>query len=210
MTAAHCVDGEKLGKLDEYYNIRLGVFNKTRTDEGGEQIAEILEIHIHPKYTFLNVTYDIALLKLTKPVQFTDHVSPICIPTIQDEELPSVGTNMFIIGWGNTKAPSSDDSEILKQAVVPRVSDQKCKTADPRHEEDYDEKVQFCVGFDNGYVGGCHGDSGGPAMIQTSDGSWKQMGIFSWIHSGRCASPSYSVYSKVPAFVDFIQKYVKI
>jgi len=205
LTAAHCAPGMKGS------SIKLGVYNKTSNAEPGETIIKVSEVHVHPKYSSTLGNYDAALLKLATPVTFTDHISPICIPTTQDEDLPPADSNVFIIGWGNTKAPSSVSSIPLKQALVPLVAQEQCikRLKINALRFPFDEKTEICVGFDKGGTGACHGDSGGPALVQNADGTWKQIGITSWVRDGICASPNYSVYAKVAAFVDFIKEYVK-
>jgi len=206
LTAAHCITD-----LDpEMYLVRLGAYNLSDTSERGRVSMELSELHVHPKYTrnWNNSWYDIALMKLKEPIEFTDHISPICLPAVQDE-LPLAGTNTYIIGWGNTKVPPAyAPSDTLKQVTVPLVSQAVCKAKNPSDYE-FNEKVEICIGFEQGGKGACHGDSGGPAMIQNPDGSWIQIGITSWVHNGICAAPSHTVFSKVSAFLEFIRKYVK-
>lgn len=39
------------------------------------------KIHIHPRYNWKeNLDRDIALLKLRKPISFTEYVHPVCLP----------------------------------------------------------------------------------------------------------------------------------
>jgi len=206
LTAAHCISSRN----PKSNTVRLGVFDKTKK-EPGQLSAEVSEVYVHPNYTGSSPvvwnSHDIALLKLAKPVEFTDHISPICLPTVQDE-LPAAGTDTFIIGWGNTKVPSRDPSPTVKQVMVPLVAQETCKA---RNTDDFkfNEKLEICVGFDKGGKGACHGDSGGPALIQNADGTWKQIGVTSWVHKGQCAGPTHTVYAKVSAFLDFIRQYVK-
>jgi len=205
LSAGHCVDDES---DVEIYKIKLGVFNETRDDEPGEQVLGVSEIHVHPEY-------DAALLKLKTPVTYTDHISPVCLPSAKSEKLPDPGTSIFVTGWGDmfVKSPPEDlklagnSSDTLRQVAVPLQSNEKCKAAYP--EEDLGDG-QFCAGLDEGGKDSCQGDSGGPAVFQdsTNEGRWKQVGVVSWGHG--CAAPrKFGVYAKVSDFLDFIQEYVK-
>jgi len=200
VTAGHCFAG---ASSPSKYTVKLGVYNKKKNDEVGEQVLGISEIHVHPKYDGGKITYDITLLKLKTPVTFTDHISPVCFPAELQEELPEAGVNVFVTGWGNTKE-NGRDSDTLLQVAVPVQSTEKCKAAYPGK---IYEDTQFCAGLDKGGKDSCQGDSGGPVVVQDAQGSWKQIGIVSW---GRgCAEPKYfGVYSKLSAYVDFIKKYV--
>jgi len=219
MTAAHCVDQ----RYPQVYKIRLGVFynsldmattpstpnENSQVGEDGEIISKVIEIHSHPNYD-PGLTNDIALLKLANPVKVTDHISPVCLPTTQDEELPTAGTNLFSTGWGRVSAVEDERelSRTLKQVLLPLMSTEKCKERNAENPK-FDEKVHLCAGFDQGGKGICHGDSGGPAVFQTEDGTWKQIGITSFVQKGTCASPSGSGYTKVSAMMDFVKQYVK-
>jgi len=202
ITAGHCATSSATS-----YKALLSVFNKHKNDEPGELLLDISEVHQHPKYDSRKLVNDIAVMKLKNPVNFTDHISPICLPAVQGEDLPAAGTNIFITGWGNTKAPSSNDSPTLKQEFVPLMSTEKCKAVNPSNPK-FDETSHFCVGYENGGKGACHGDSGGPAMIQREDGSWKQIGVTSFAQNGICASKSGTGYTKLSSFIDFIKQYV--
>jgi hypothetical protein len=42
------------------------------------------KIYIHPRYNWReNLDRDIALLKLKKPIAFSDHIHPVCLPDKQ-------------------------------------------------------------------------------------------------------------------------------
>jgi secreted trypsin-like serine protease len=211
MTAAHCV---KDNPTPSRYTVKLGVFSHHKNDEPGEQIRKVVEVQIHPKYVNAlpsKLVYDIALLKLEKPVQFTDHISPVCLPTEQDEEVPAAGTAIIETGWGDTEE-GGDTSEKLQQVTDSISSFQKCKEIYGKLSKPFtlDPKVHFCNGLGDDGKGSCQGDSGGPAVVQdpANDNAWKQIGIIS--AAVGCARGQYgAVKSKVSAYVDFIKTHVK-
>jgi len=220
LTAGHCVMGMLFGGPGKpsQFSIRLGVFEVMRTNETGEQVLGVSELHVHPKYGRFSHKYDVALLKLERPLEFTDHISPVCLPNALGEKLPEPDTATFVTGWGTTEPENASQpdsflyaqgglSPTLQQVSVPIVSTDKCKKA---YDSSVDEKVMFCAGLDEGGKDSCSGDSGGPVVVQdlASNGKWTQIGIVSW--GNGCAQPGfYGVYSKVSAFMDFIQQYVK-
>ena len=50
----------------------------------GKQVIRIKEVFMHPQYDHPDRANDIALLKLKEPAQFSDTVSPPCIPDQDD------------------------------------------------------------------------------------------------------------------------------
>lgn len=47
-----------------------------------EKIVNLDKIIIHPKYNWKeNLDRDIALLRLKRPIPFTDYIHPVCLPT---------------------------------------------------------------------------------------------------------------------------------
>jgi len=196
LSAGHCFADTN---LDTYF-LKLGVFNQLKTDESGEKILKLSEIHVHPKFGSSGALYDISVLKLAEPIEFTDHISPVCLPTEQDEELPQAGTNIFLTGWGVTKPgrngdPNVTTSDTLKQLGIPILSKETCSA-------DY-----VCVGGPGTGKSACFGDSGGPSVVQESNGQWKQIGIASFVTEGTCQG--YSYYTKISKYLDFVKQYVK-
>lgn len=60
--------------------------------------------------------YDLALIRLKKPVNITAHVRTICLPNVtDDDENDVVNRSHFVVGWGNVKdTPRYTRSTILK------------------------------------------------------------------------------------------------
>ena len=72
-----------------------------RQADGTEQVIPIDKIFIHPNYNppATGPDYDVALIKLRKPIRFTNDVRPVCLPT---RDFPP-GTNCYVTGWGATR-----------------------------------------------------------------------------------------------------------
>ena len=73
-----------------------------------EQVLGIEEYIIHYNWNRESLDKDIALLKLTYPVNWTDTIRPICLSRYESEPYTSSegdeldSTNCVISGWGNT------------------------------------------------------------------------------------------------------------
>lgn len=63
---------------------------------------QIEKIIIHPNYNASgwNKYDDIALIKVAKPIQYTDFVQPICLPP--NNYQIETNNRLFISGWGKT------------------------------------------------------------------------------------------------------------
>lgn len=49
-----------------------------------EKISMLEKIHIHPRYNWRDtLDRDIALLKLRKPITFSNYIHPVCLPDKQ-------------------------------------------------------------------------------------------------------------------------------
>lgn len=57
---------------------------------------------VHPNFKFSPAAdrYDVAVLRLDRPVQYAPHIAPICLPEAGRD--PSPGTQAYVAGWGTT------------------------------------------------------------------------------------------------------------
>lgn len=95
--------------------IVLGKHERQRK-ESTQLIAKVADYFIHPDWMQdlsnpeTSLGPDVALLKLTKPLKFTDAIQPICLPSGLSD-LPYNKT-CYATGWGsetNSKYHSGDD-----------------------------------------------------------------------------------------------------
>jgi secreted trypsin-like serine protease len=194
MTAAHCVDG---------YVTQPGRFrifagsNFLNQNEAGQVTGQISQIIMHPNYNSRTLTNDIALMRLSTPITYTNHICSVCIPSNCDDHLVS-GKPVIAIGWGTTSSGGSISQQLL-QVTVPTVSIAQCNQAYGAGAVD---STMLCAG-----VGGkdsCQGDSGGPLVHKRSNGLWFQCGVVSWGQG--CALAAYpGVYSLTSANCAFLR-----
>lgn len=60
------------------------MFGLFRFERGTEKIVALDKIIVHPKYNWKeNLNRDIALLHMRRPIEFSDRIHPICLPTRQ-------------------------------------------------------------------------------------------------------------------------------
>lgn len=174
-------------------------------------MSAVSAIYIHPIFTRAGSSGDIALIKLQNPVQFTDYIMPICVPT-QDVQFPS-NLNCFVTGWGSIQSGVSLPSpQTLQKVQVPIIDRADCdsmyKVNNPTTAANATliQWDMICAGYKDGQKDACQGDSGGPLACRW-DGAWLLAGLVSWGFG--CALPNRpGVYTRVTAYSNWIQQYV--
>ena len=198
-TAAHCVDGSE--DQPSKFKVRAGVFVHSDNSETGEQYVTVAKIYKNPHYDHPIYAYDIALIQLATPLNFTDHIQPVCIPA-NDSDVVVAGNKAWMTGWGTTSEEGSIPRK-LHQVQIPFTSQDYC---DQTYNGEVDDQTMFCAGEEpQGGVDTCQGDSGGPAVVQDKNGKWFMYGITSW-GQGCAERNEPGVYSRVASYCDFMEK----
>ncbi|XP_066938919.1 trypsin-1-like isoform X2 [Macrobrachium rosenbergii] len=191
LTAAHCVDGFS----PEVVTAVLGPHDwSTASESGSTQKRIVSKIIIHPNFNSTTQDNDIALLRLSTPVNFPadNQIAPICLPPAGKlyEDVNATAT-----GWdGNI-------TSILHEVTVPTMTNAKCAQMN----EMVITENMLCAGRDEGKQVACQGDSGGP-LVTNDDGTTRmiQIGIVSWGQG--CAVPGKpGVYTRVNRYLKWIR-----
>lgn len=94
VTAAHCT----LGFYSDPSNIFVVVGAYDRRTDG--RPFSVDRIKRHPEFKHKNLQHDIAIVKTSIPIQFSQMVHPIALPTLS---LPFMGgLRSVAVGWGRT------------------------------------------------------------------------------------------------------------
>uniref|UniRef100_A0A672IHL7 pancreatic elastase II n=1 Tax=Salarias fasciatus TaxID=181472 RepID=A0A672IHL7_SALFA len=197
LTAAHCIN-------DRYnYRVELGKHSLEASEDGS--IAQRPVVHalclLYGFFARFFYRNDIALIKLSSPVTFSDTIQPACLPD-QGLVLPH-DTPCFVTGWGrlSTSGPLAD---ILQQALLRVVGHDICSHPDWWSVLATEKMV--CAGGD-GVTAGCNGDSGGPLNCQNSDGSWGVHGVVSFGSGEGCnVVQKPTVFTQVSSYIVRMKK----
>ncbi|CAG0894880.1 unnamed protein product [Darwinula stevensoni] len=235
LTAAHCVvEGTRsfltIRGVNNFF-VYLGKhFRDESKDDGLVQKKEVTLIIPHPNYDTQDFNSDIALLKLTEAVNFTDRVQMVCLPTHSDltEVNLQGGSQGWVAGWGHDA--SNEGTDVLRHIKLSVISNEKClndssfATSNPL--TNITENM-FCAGDSSvasanrrrEYKTVCPGDSGGP-LVFTSDrgvrGQWFVEGIVSHIYvnsTQKCSNyhpGQYGIFTRVKKFVDWIKESISM
>ncbi|XP_029012462.1 elastase 2 [Betta splendens] len=193
LTAAHCISKGRT------YRVYLGKHRLNENNEPGSIGVSPSKIIVHEKWDSYNIRNDIALIKLSNTVQFTDAIMPACLPT-SGQILPN-NTPTYVTGWGrlSTGGPLAN---ILQQALLPVVDHATCSRSD--WWGNLVTTSMVCAGGD-GKLSSCNGDSGGPLNYRNPDGSWSVHGIVSFGSSLGCNYyKKPSVFTRVSDYTSWI------
>lgn len=203
LTAAHCLKGKTASNLE----IVIGDTNLNDSSDPAE-VRSTDGITLNPKWKSTTDRGDVALMHLSTPSTITPvrlgvtpaltagmkrctqlvNTAPANMRFLYEQACPS-GRGKAL-GWGRVSMSAPGTSSTLRE-VTPTIF------GSPR-------KTYWRV-----KSGACPGDSGGPLLVLTADGSPRQIGIasynvhgggyFDWLKGDRCSSKGSDYYSDVSA-----------
>ncbi|XP_051966125.1 suppressor of tumorigenicity 14 protein-like [Xyrauchen texanus] len=196
LSAAHCfIQPDTSYKMISNWLTYSGLRDQNIQDNTVQQ-RTLKTIITHPNYDQMTYDYDISLLELSQPLNFTNTVHPICLPA--PSHLFASGTSCFVTGWG-TLREGGTVAQILQKAEVKVINDTVCNMVT----EGQLTSRMMCSGYLSGGVDACQGDSGGPLVCRSDVGKWFQAGIVSW-GEGCARRNKPGVYTRVTKLRDWI------
>lgn len=203
LTAAHCVktrDGPPTA-------VRLGVININAVADVHRKDYNVSEFFVHPDYKKATEKYnDIALLRLSEDVTFTEMLHPACLYTNFDD--PS--DKLIVTGWGVNNVAKNTVSDNLLKAGLMTTPLEMCKAEHESYMLDQLPRgiinTQMCAHDPNNKSDTCQGDSGGPLQLSTViGGAYTVVGVTSF--GAGCGTGS-GVYTRVARYLDWIEPIV--
>ncbi|CAB1422854.1 unnamed protein product, partial [Pleuronectes platessa] len=198
MTAAHCFSSTSTSGL----KVSLGRQNLQGTNPN-EESRSVATIILHPNYDSDSSNNDIALLRLSSPVKFSDYIRPVCLSA--SDSVFNSGTDSWVTGWGNVKeGVSLSFPETLQEVEVPVLGNRQCNCLNGVGTI---TDNMICAGVLAGGKDSCQGDSGGP-MVNKQGSVWVQSGVVSF--GLGCARPNLpGVYSRVSRYQSWINSIIR-
>lgn len=162
--------------------------------------TKIVDVVIHNEFVDVNA-HDIALVKLERPVKFSENIQPIQLPDEFGENFDNL--TLFVAGFGETKNASQSMLN-LRFVRMKEISNEDCG--------DYwgwrmDEQKLCAIGADDLSHTTCKGDSGSALVTKDSRGA-KVLGIVSYGAPGCLGKPK--IFTRVAKYLDFIRSVTKI
>ncbi|KAJ0184195.1 hypothetical protein K1T71_000618 [Dendrolimus kikuchii] len=190
LTAGHCAYQEKDNNAisGPPHAVQLGASDM---DDPRATVIQIALVVMHPKYKRRRVYHDVALIKLSRTVSFSEVIRPTCLG-----RAPGPDEYIIATGWGRTEFGGALSRE-LRSVSLPiwriedcrRVWGTSLKLPNGPSNDD-----QLCAGEKG--MDTCQGDSGGPVQVQ--DGcNWRVVAVTSYGRS--CGAPQTpALYAKIP------------
>ncbi|KAM4715224.1 serine protease 27 [Anableps anableps] len=204
LSAAHCFPNPS--DMSSYI-LYIGRYQLSGVNQ--QQLTRrVKNIVIPSGYQDPNNGKDIAVLQLSSPVSWTNHIYPVCLPT--PGTLFPAGMKCYVTGWGDIRenVPLTG-AGTLQEVQVPIISQSSCQEmyqTDPTEQVDilYD---MICAGYQEGGKDSCQGDSGGPLVCKMVNGTWVQAGVVSF-GLGCAKQNKPGVYTRLTSYSEFIRSTV--
>jgi hypothetical protein len=158
LTAAHCV-------IDERPIVAVGFGEAGQGDPGPARTIDVVECVKGGQLEGADVAY----CELAEPV---DDVPIVPMLTGCDVDALAIGTTVTIVGFGVSFAGVDETGEALEYEGL------GTKRSVPQTIDDVGPGYTWMVG-ETGSDSACFGDSGGPAMVQLADGTWRVFAVAS-------------------------------
>uniref|UniRef100_A0A3Q2NTC4 Prostasin-like n=1 Tax=Fundulus heteroclitus TaxID=8078 RepID=A0A3Q2NTC4_FUNHE len=200
LSAAHCLinktTGIRLKRFPSMWQVSLGQLQLQGGNTDTQVSVGIDEITAHPQYDSGTSDNDIALLRLSSPVKFTNYIRPVCLAA--SDSAFNNGTASWVTGWGNTLQVTH------REVKVSVIGNRQCSCL-------YGSGVitnnMICAGDLSGGKDACQGDSGGP-MVSKQGSRWIQSGVVSFGEG--CALPNRpGVYARVSIYQFWINSVIQ-
>ncbi|XP_038222178.1 collagenase-like [Zerene cesonia] len=193
LTAAHCWwDGVSQAKSFTIVLGSLTIFS------GGTRIATS-DVVVHPSWNLNDYTHDVAVVRMSR-VEYNNNIQAIPLPTAADVNNNFAGVTATVTGYGKTSdaQTSFPTTTSLHHIDLKVITNAVCQKSFPINIHG----SHLCTDG-SGRVGTCEGDSGGP-LTAVVNNKRTLIGIVSFGLADSCQSGTPSVYTRVTAFLTWI------
>ncbi|OWF53862.1 Atrial natriuretic peptide-converting enzyme [Mizuhopecten yessoensis] len=195
VTATHCV----IDFLDpSSMSVVFGVTNRVTGGVTKEAYKVKRVIKANNSY-FRFGPGDLTLFQLANSVKYTPYIQPVCLPEV-DEVFPETAI-CYTTGWGRTE-PEGEYSATLNELKMKLWTLAKCNGTHGWNGTIAD--TYMCAGYYSGIKSVCKGDSGGPLVCKDTMGTWKLVGVSSYVSSYCNWTARPNVFTDVRRYVNWI------
>ncbi|XP_023165959.1 lectizyme [Drosophila hydei] len=197
LTTAHCAEelrsfnGDIVGTP-----IYAGLSNRSNVSDA--QVRYVDFAATHRSFSGVAGSDNIALLHVSKSFVYSSRVQQISLPDL-DEDYSNKTTALY--GWGLTNADGDEYSKKLQYGFAPLLNSVQCAKLLPADAPL--SKSQVCA-----QVKACFGDGGSPLVYWPIDGPAELVGLGSWTYIPCGYADRPTVYTSVPAYVNWIYQVI--
>ncbi|XP_037068506.1 trypsin-1-like, partial [Pollicipes pollicipes] len=196
LTAAHCVAHMSSYDVSQLL-VRVGDHDISSPFEAKHATYKVARIVRHKGFSEKTLHTDIALITLTKDVEFRTNIRPVCLDSGSSTYAGEIVT---VAGWGSLREGGRQPS-ILQKVSLKVWRNDKCRATYGASAPGGIIDSMLCAGRQG--KDSCSGDSGGPLMRVA--GVVYQVGVVSWgIGCGKAQYPG--VYTRVAKLRDWIDR----
>ena len=123
LTAAHCVYRMNANR----FKVKLGGHRRNMTNELTANEVPVAKIIYHNGFSYATFAHDLALIKLSNNINYTDYIRPICLPTGDNGILKSIHSKAIVAGWGKLQQGGLS-ADTLQEVELPLVENNLCQT----------------------------------------------------------------------------------
>jgi len=186
LTAAHCIGD---------FDFTVGAKSYNRNTTTTYTVARTI---VHPDYNnHDDMDNDIALIELNEAVV---GITPIAYDTATNDRPNS--TSLETAGWGMRDMDDNSGSTHLIEASVPLNNRDTCNNLDTPYNGSVTDNM-LCAGNLSGGSGVCHGDSGGPLIVNNT-----LIGIVSWGAHPCAGENKPGIYTNVKRYAGWIAAHI--
>ena len=149
LTAAHCVYEKEASDIQV-------LLREHNTADSVTKTADVTEIINHPDWDRPTIDNDYAILRLAKPVTFTNKVAPACLPA--DTAATYAGEVATVTGWGRLILAGNQHTT-LQEVDMTVTTKSACDNA--YYWRDITDNMICAAASGKSF---CNGDSGGPLI----------------------------------------------
>lgn len=197
LTAGHCAANAR--NID----VHLGAQSLNNFTETHRIIAQanLSATIIHSGFNQWFPVDDLALLRLTFAVQFTEHIQPVVLPSGRDL---FVGRTVVASGWGRMYNQAEQHADQLQWAKLTVITNAEClKFLSPLSVR----ATAICARGER-FESVCTGDSGGPLVLNSNRRIL--VGVTSFGHRNGCELGYPGGFSRITSYVSWISQHTGV
>ncbi|KAI5088644.1 inactive serine protease PAMR1-like [Silurus meridionalis] len=213
LVPAHCVTEPGLSLHNNMADLKVVLGEKKRL-----QHMKVSEILVHPSYDPTGFHSDLAILKMAEKARISELVSPVCLPRLQEGELPV--NQAYITGWSVAEKQETG-SQVAQTGTIELTDVLQCERQYAKQGLPNSITDNMLCGRQHPISTVCPSRSGGiilvPTVSQNRRGEesvfesiWELMGLASFGYNLQNCDPHlYTVYTRVGKFKNWIENNIK-